>query len=142
EDAAGNEEWTAEGVGRLAQRYSILFAALGGDALQVARWDELRMDSERLGNGETQLVDLASKVAGDEIDGLPHLRQHPLRFVAPRHRMLGEAFSHRDGSDGVDASLELLGHDAAIGADAGRWIGKVVVGADALDVLPHAVADS
>ena len=93
------------------------------------------MHGERNGWSQVQLIDLTSHITGDKFNGGLHFRHDTLRFLDALQAALAEAFLLGHGANRIDLSLNVSGNESAVSTHATLEIDKMVVVANATDML-------
>src|SRR5215471_1004920 len=135
QDAAGCKQRGAQPLGERAKRCASAEGTRLGHAIEIIGGDQLGVHGEGDGRCDIELSDLAPHIPGDKLDGGSHFGHDTLGFVDALHATLAETFLLGHSANGVDMPLHVSSNESAVSTHAALKIDKMVVVANAPDML-------
>src|SRR5262245_37509 len=136
----GLKQWGAEALSQRTQWRTFHHGASRGHALEVVRWNQMRMHREGLRWCQRQCCDLLAYVSRDELDRRLHFGHHALGFRDPLQAGLAESFLLSNGAKRGDVLLDIPCNELAVAPHAALPVHKMVGVADGAHALRDLLA--
>ena len=137
---AGRKQRGTEALGQFTQRLACCHRSSRGHALEIIRWNEMRMHGVGLARRQVELTHLLAHIPRDELDGGLHFGHHTLRFLDSIQACLAQTFLLGNGAEHVDVPLDITGNEFPVPTHPALQVDKVVGMANGADALGDLLA--